>query len=72
MKLPKNATYEEFDLNDLLKYELTGAQIEVVIKNTALKVAMKKNPNFTNRDFIEEIKKELNSWFDSEKEVGFI
>lgn len=72
MKLPKNALYEEFDLNELIKYELTGAQIEVVIKNTALKVAMKKNPVFTNKDFIEEIKKELNSGFDNEKELGFI
>ena len=72
MKLPKNALYEEFDLNELIRYELTGAQIEVVIKNTALKVAMKKNPVFTNKDFIEEIKKELNSGFDNEKELGFI
>lgn len=72
MKLPNNALYEEFDLNELIKYELTGAQIEVVIKNTALKVAMKKNPVFTNKDFIEEIKKELNSGFDNEKELGFI
>jgi len=72
MKLPKNATYEEFNLDEFIKYELTGAQIEVVIKNTALKVAMKKDPIFTNKDFIEEIKKELNSGFDSEKELGFI
>jgi len=73
LKLPKNAEYEKhFDINALSKYELTGAQIEVVIKNTALKVAMRKNPVFKTVDFIDEIKKEKGSAFDSEKELGFI
>ena len=73
LKLPKTAEYEEkFDLNLLSKYELTGAQIEVIIKNTALKVAMRKKPVFKTEDFIEEIKKEKGNAFDSEKELGFV
>ncbi len=73
LKLPQNAQYEEgFDLNALADFELTGAQIEVVIKNTALKVAMRKKPVFKTADFIEEIKKEKNSAFDTEKELGFV
>jgi len=73
LKLPKTAEYEEkFDINELSKFELTGAQIEVVVKNTALKVAMRKKPVFKTQDFIEEIKKEKGSAFDSEKEMGFL
>jgi AAA+ superfamily predicted ATPase len=72
LKLPKNADYEEnFDIKKLASYELTGAQIEVIIKNTALKVAMRKNSVFKTEDFIEEIKKEKINSFDSEKEIGF-
>ncbi|GAX87696.1 conserved hypothetical protein [Lebetimonas natsushimae] len=73
LKLPKNADYEEnFDIKKLASYELTGAQIEVIIKNTALKVAMRKNSVFKTEDFIEEIKKEKINSFDSEKEIGFL
>jgi len=73
LKLPKNADFEEdFDVNKLAKYELTGAQIELIIKNTALKVAIRKNPVFKVKDFIEEIEKEKLNAFDSEKELGFI
>ena len=72
MKLPKNADFEEeFSVENLAKYELTPAQIELVIKNTALKVAMKKQPVFYLKDFIEEIEKEKQNAFDSEKELGF-
>lgn len=72
LKLPKNAEYEDnFDIKKLASYELTGAQIEVIIKNTALKVAMRKNSIFKTEDFIEEIKKEKINSFDSEKEIGF-
>jgi len=73
LKLPKTAEYDEkFDINELSKFELTGAQIEVVVKNTALKVAVRKKPVFKTEDFIEEIKKEKGSSFDSEKELGFL
>ena len=71
--LPKNAEYEkDFDINKLTKYELTGGQINLIIKNTAYKVAVKENPIFVMNDFIEEIKRELNSTFDSAKEIGFM
>jgi SpoVK/Ycf46/Vps4 family AAA+-type ATPase len=71
--LPKNAEYEEgFDTEKLAKYNLTGGQINIIIKNTAYKVAVKENPIFTMNDFIEEIKRELNSTFDNEKEIGFM
>ncbi|GAB6074060.1 AAA family ATPase [Nautilia lithotrophica] len=73
LKLPKTAEYDEnFNINELSKFELTGAQIEVIIKNTALKVAMRKIPIFKTEDFIEEIKKEKGSAFDNEKELGFL
>ena len=73
LKLPANAEYEEnFDIDKLSSYELTGAQIEVIIKNTALKVAMRKKPIFKTQDFINEINKEKQNAFDSEKELGFI
>jgi SpoVK/Ycf46/Vps4 family AAA+-type ATPase len=73
MKLPKNADFEEdFNVKELAKYELTGAQIELVVKNTALKVATRKKPVFKVKDFVEEILKEKKSAFDKEKEVGFI
>ena len=73
LKLPKTAEYEDgFNINILSQYELTGAQIEVIIKNTALKVAMRKNPVFKTEDFVEEIKKEKGNAFDGEKELGFI
>jgi AAA+ superfamily predicted ATPase len=71
--LPKNAEYEEgFDTEKLAKYNLTGGQINIIIKNTSYKVAVKENPIFTMNDFIEEIKRELNSTFDNEKEIGFM
>ena len=73
LKLPANAEYEEnFDIDKLSSYELTGAQIEVIIKNTALKVAMRKKPIFKTEDFINEINKEKQNAFDSEKELGFL
>ena len=72
LKLPKTAQYEEdFDIKKLAKYELSGAQIELIIKNTALKVALRKKPVFKLKDFIEEIEKEKRNSFEGEKEVGF-
>ncbi|AZV47114.1 AAA family ATPase [Nautilia sp. PV-1] len=73
IKLPKNAEYEtDFNIDRLAEFELTGAQIEVIIKNTALKVAMRKKPVFKTDDFIEQIKTEKGNAFDSDKELGFI
>ncbi|EJF0799767.1 ATP-binding protein, partial [Campylobacter upsaliensis] len=58
--LPKNADFEEaFELETLAKYELSGAQILMVVKNTALKTAISKDGIFTMRAFLESIQKEL-------------
>lgn len=71
--LPENAVYEEdFEIEKLAKYPLTGGQINVVIKNTALKVAVKEEPIFLLSDFESVIKKELSGAFGEEKSMGFI
>ena len=72
IKLPKAEFEEDFDIKKLAKYDLSGAEIELIIKNTALKVALRKKPLFKLKDFIEEIKKEKGSSFDTEKELGFV
>jgi len=70
--LPEKADYEEdFDIGKLAKYELTGGQINLIIKNTAYKVAVREESVFTQQDFLEEIEKELGSSFDGTKSMGF-
>lgn len=70
--LPRKASFEKaFDINLLANYELSGAQILMVVKNTALKVAVTEDGVFKMQDFIESIQKELNSSFDKSKIVGF-
>jgi len=70
--LPENADYEEgFDMAELAKYELTGGQINLIIKNTAYKVAVRQESVFGNKDFLEEIEKELGSSFEGSKSMGF-
>ncbi|EDO6569727.1 ATP-binding protein [Campylobacter coli] len=70
--LPKKALFEkDFNINILSNYELSGAQILMVVKNTALKVAVTEDGVFKMQDFIESIQKELNSSFDKSKIVGF-
>ncbi len=59
------------DIKKLAQYELSGGQINVVIKNTAIKVAIKDEPKFENIDFIEEIKREIKGSFGEEKKMGF-
>jgi len=71
--LPKDAPYEEnFDVEKLAEYSLTGGQINLIIKNTAYKVAVKEKPLFMLKDFIDEIRKERDANFDSEKSMGFL
>jgi SpoVK/Ycf46/Vps4 family AAA+-type ATPase len=60
-----------FDFSKLKKYDLTGGQIELIIKNTAYKVAANDNLVFNEEVFIQEINKELNNKFDNENKVGF-
>ncbi|EAW0585308.1 ATP-binding protein [Campylobacter upsaliensis] len=70
--LPQNADFEEaFELETLAKYELSGAQILMIVKNTALKTAISKDGIFTMRAFLESIQKELEGSFDKSKIVGF-
>ena len=70
--LPENADYDEnFELDELAKYELTGGQINLIVKNTAYKVAVRDESLFSNKDFLEEIEKELGSSFDGVKSMGF-
>lgn len=73
MMLPENADFEDdFDINALSSYELTGAQIHLIIKNTAYKVAVRDESLFTMNDFREEIEKETGTSFDNDgKSMGF-
>lgn len=71
--LPLNAPYDKkFDVKELAKYSLTGGQINLIIKNTAYKVAVTDEPLFTLNDFVSEIKREKDANFDSEKSMGFL
>ena len=70
--LPENADYEEgFNIDTLTPYDLTGGQINLVIRNTAYKVAVQDESVFTNQDFLEEIEKELGSSFEGSTSMGF-
>ncbi|MCH9740095.1 MAG: ATP-binding protein [Epsilonproteobacteria bacterium] len=70
--LPEAADYEEgFDVAELSKHELTGGQINLIVKNTAYKVAVREESVFSLQDFLEEIEKELGSSFDGAKSMGF-
>ena len=70
--LPQNIPLDDkFDIDEISKIELTGGQIELVIKNTAYKVAIQDEPLFRLEDFQEQISKEMKSQFDTENKVGF-
>jgi SpoVK/Ycf46/Vps4 family AAA+-type ATPase len=73
MMLPKNAPYENgFDVSKLGSHPLTGGQINLIVKNTAYNVAARDNAVFMLSDFEDEISKEKQGNFDSEKSVGFL
>jgi len=70
--LPESAVYEEnFSIEELAKYELSGGQIKLVLKNCALRVAIKEEPIFSMEDFISAIKREKAGVFGEEKSMGF-
>jgi SpoVK/Ycf46/Vps4 family AAA+-type ATPase len=70
--LPANLPLEvDFDIEKIAKHELTGGQIELVIKNTAYKLAVLEDAVFKLSDFEEQISKEKKGQFDSENKVGF-
>ncbi len=71
--LPQNAPYEEgFDSEKLSHFDLTGGQINLIIKNCAYAVATQEEPLFTMEIFKQEIEKEKKGNFDSEKSMGFL
>ncbi len=71
--LPENAVYDEyFNIESLAKYPLSGGQIKVVLKNTALRVAIKEEPIFSLEDFENSIKREIQGSFGEEKTMGFM
>ncbi|QSZ40937.1 AAA family ATPase [Sulfurimonas aquatica] len=73
LMLPVDAPYEKgFDSKELATYSLTGGQINLIVKNTAYKVAVKEKPVFKIKDFIDEINREKDANFDSEKSMGFL
>ncbi len=73
LMLPKNAPYDKkFDIEKLVKYPLSGGQINLIVKNTAYKVAVEEEPVFKIQDFINEIQREKSGDFDGEKVMGFI
>jgi SpoVK/Ycf46/Vps4 family AAA+-type ATPase len=73
LMLPKSAPYEEnFSIEELSTYSLTGGQIYLIVKNTAYKVAVKEEALFTQNDFKEEILREKDANFDGEKSMGFL
>jgi len=63
---------KDFDVDKLAISKLTGGQIELIIKNTAYKLAVEDNPVFTIKDFTDEILKEEKSMFDKDKTMGFV
>jgi SpoVK/Ycf46/Vps4 family AAA+-type ATPase len=73
MMLPKEAPYDKkFDVKKLATYALTGGQINLIVKNTAYKVAVRDKPIFKLEDFEAEIRREKDANFDSEKSMGFL
>ncbi|MDP3588414.1 MAG: ATP-binding protein [Sulfuricurvum sp.] len=73
MMLPKHAPFEEgFNVEKLIHHPLTGGQINLIVKNTAYNVAARDNAVFMLSDFEDEILKEKQGSFDSEKSVGFL
>ena len=73
LMLPKEAPYsDDVTVKELAKYSLTGGQISLIVKNTAYKVAVMQEPLFSLKDFKDEIVREKDANFDSEKSMGFL
>lgn len=70
--LPQSADYEEnFSIEELAQYKLSGGQIKLVLKNCALRVAVKEEPIFSMEDFKNAIDREKAGLFGEEKSMGF-
>jgi len=71
--IPKNATFEkDFSVEPLAEFKLTGGQIDLIVKNTAFKVATQSRPIFKISDFLTEIEFEKNTNFENDKVMGFL
>ncbi|WP_024954897.1 ATP-binding protein [Sulfurospirillum arcachonense] len=71
--LPEMAVYEaNFSIEELAKYKLSGGQIKLVLKNCALRVAIKEEPIFCMEDFKNAIEREKAGLFGEEKSMGFL
>ena len=71
--LPETALYEEnFSIEELAQHQLSGGQIKLVLKNCALRVAVKEEPIFCMEDFKNAIDREKEGLFGEEKSMGFV
>lgn len=71
--LPETAEYEEnFSIEELAKWALSGGQIKLILKNCALRVAIKEEPIFCMEDFKAAIAREKAGIFGEEKSMGFL
>ncbi len=71
--LPKSAPYEEdFNIEPLLGYDLSGGQINLIVKNAAYTIATMNKPIFTVETIIKEIERETKGSFGNEKSMGFL
>jgi SpoVK/Ycf46/Vps4 family AAA+-type ATPase len=68
MKLPKAKL--NIDIKELAKYDLSGAQIDIIVRNTCFEVALKEKSIFNMQDFIHFIDIEIKSSL-SKKSIGF-
>jgi len=73
-KIPKQLPKKkDFDFETLAKYELTGGEIDLIVKNTAMYNATNNKNKFEEDDFIKFIKKEKENSFDIDsKKLGFL
>lgn len=69
--IPQNAPMQDIDIQKLSSHDLTGGQINLIINNTAYKVACKDEVIFKMEDFLQEIEKELKTNFGADKSMGF-
>ena len=51
---------------------ISDADTNLIVKNTAYKVAVREEAIFTQKDFVDEIFKEKDANFDGEKSMGFL
>ena len=68
----RHAYEKGFDIEKLATYPLSGGQIRLIVKNTALKVAIKAKPIFCFDDFKLAIDREAKGAFGDVKSVGFM